>query len=69
MFIDGPELFLVFAQLDTEENILSKFKNKKKSDQWSCRRCDNKKCLQTDTRELPDRKKSSSGQGQEELII
>ena len=26
-FVDGPELFLVLAQLDTEGNILSKFQN------------------------------------------
>ena len=26
MFVDGPELFLVLAQLDTEGNILTKFK-------------------------------------------
>ena len=39
------------AQLGTEGNILTKLK--KKSDQWSWRRCDNKKCLQTDRR-TPD---------------
>ena len=27
MFVDGPEFFLVLAQLDTEGNILTKFKN------------------------------------------
>ena len=47
MFVDGPEFFLVLAQLDTEGNILTKFK--KKSNQWSWRRCHNKKCLQTDS--------------------
>ena len=46
MFVDGPEFVLVCAQLDTERNILTKFK---KSDHWSWRRCDNKKCLQTDS--------------------
>ena len=25
MFVDGPDFFLVLAQLDTEENILTKF--------------------------------------------
>ena len=47
LFVDGPEFFLILAQLDTEGNILTKFK--KKSDHWSWRRCDNKKCLQTDS--------------------
>ena len=27
MFVDAPEFFLVLAQLDTEGNILTKFKN------------------------------------------
>ena len=27
MFVDGPEFFLVLAQLDTEGNILTKFQN------------------------------------------
>ena len=27
MFVDGPEFFLILAQLDTEGNILTKFKN------------------------------------------
>ena len=67
MFVDGPEYFLVLAQLDTEGNILTEFK--KKSNQWSWRRCDNKKCLQTDAGEFPDRKKKSSGRRPEELII
>ena len=30
MFVDGPEFVLVLAQLDTEGNILTKFKKKKK---------------------------------------
>ena len=45
--MDGPEFFWVLAQLDTEGNILTKFK--KKSDKWSGKICDNKKCLQTDS--------------------
>ena len=75
MYVDGPEFFLVFAQLGTEGNILTKFKNK--SEQWSWRRSDNKKCLQTDSwtdrrgdaGEFPDRKKISSGLRPEELMI
>ena len=63
MFVDGPEFFLVLAQLDTEGSILTQLK---KSDQWTWRRCDNKKCLQTnswtdgqtDAGEFPDRKTS-----------
>ena len=46
-FVNGQEFILVLAQLDTEGNILTKFKN---PDQWSWRRCDNKKCLQLDGR-------------------
>ena len=29
MFVDRPEFFLVFAQQDTEGNILTKFKKKR----------------------------------------
>ena len=55
------EFLLVLAQLDTEENILTKFKKIR-----SRRRCDNKKCLQTDSwrdgqtdaGEFPGRQKS-----------
>ena len=32
MFVDGPEFFLVLAQLDTEGNILTKFKKNLTSD-------------------------------------
>ena len=28
MFVDGPEFFLILAQLGTEGNILTKFKKK-----------------------------------------
>ena len=64
MFVDGPEFFLVLAQLGTKGNILTKFK--KQSDQWSWKGCDNKKCLQTNSwtdrrgnaGEFPDRKKA-----------
>ena len=31
MFVDGPEFVLVLAQLDTEGNILTKFKKKSTS--------------------------------------
>ena len=46
MYVDGPEFVLVLAQLDAEGNILTKLKN---SDQWSWSRCDNKKCLRTNS--------------------
>ena len=46
-FVDGPEFFSVFAQFDIGGNILTKFK--RKSGQWSWRRCDNKKMF-TDRR-------------------
>ena len=74
MFVDGSEFVLVLAQLDAEGNNLTKFK--KKSDQWSWRKCDNKKCLKTDSwtdRRTPesfsDRKNSPSGLRPEELIM
>ena len=58
MFVDGLEFFLLLAQLDTEGNILIKFK--KTSDQWYWRRCDNKKCLQADS--WTDRRTPESSQ-------
>ena len=61
MFVDGPEFFLVLAQLDTEENILTKLKKNPTSSlggdaitrnvyRWTVGR--------TDAREFLDRKKS-----------
>ena len=73
MFVDGPEFFLVLAQLDIEENILiTKFHNNPTSGLGGdaiTRNVYRRTIGRTDAGEFADRKKSSSLLRPEERII
>ena len=71
MFVDGPEFFLVLAQLDTEGNILTKFQINPTSGLGGDAITKNVYSWteKTDAGEFPDCQKSSSGLRPEELIL